>query len=202
MFSKCSSRGSSGLRGLKSSIDNESIGDNSSAVNFFELPSENLPGLTQRNNGIRPYRIKEQEVKRINPFYHLISSENSEKFYPKIGITYLWVLKNYNEVVVGIENSIFNQITNGMGHPTLAANFTPTGEVNDNECRAIIGGEIKFKNGVWELDNNSGRFGQTGDPELDQHYLEQTKAIILRNNSDLEIKTKLFQKYISSCIVS
>jgi hypothetical protein len=93
-----------------------------------------------------------------------------------------------------------------LGHPTLAAAFdSSSGEANLKEGKAFVGGELNFKNGHWELDNYSGRFGKVTNlhPLVALRLMDEAaegfkKVIGEKPNINITMKKGIFNQFPSS----
>lgn len=132
-----------------------------------------------------PKIVKPQEQERINIAYMNIM-QNAQKnisFSPMKNVTYLWVYAENKDILLGVEQpwdhpelfvdvndsdalNHFNQLKlqlkkqGKLGHPTLATAFAKSGRALPYEGKAFIGGELRFVDNQWIIDNNSGRFGR------------------------------------------
>jgi hypothetical protein len=124
-------------------------------------------------------------------------------FTPVQGVTYLWVITEAGELVVGVENAKLesnaaafslpnarDHVDDAMlGHPTLAASFTPDGVAVPAKAR--IGGELTFDHGQWFINNASGRYsrGRAGDPTP----LLENVAVLFAQYCDLTVGIRVRQ---------
>jgi len=136
-----------------------------------------------------PFKVKPSEKGRINLAFANITMDKKDgvTFKPVQGVTYLWVYTEKKEIVIGIEEAwkypqafidtndvkqtqdferkIKPQLmaSSLLGHVTLSCLFSQAqnnrGQAEPQNGKAFIGGELKFINGKWLVDNQSGRFG-------------------------------------------
>lgn len=144
-----------------------------------------------------PKVVKPQESERISLSYNNITEQKKlagETFTPIKGVVYLWVYTTTQEIIVGIEEpwkypQAFIDVTDqkqmdnfrkivkqtkssGMlGHPTLACSFDEAGKALPEKGTAYIGGELKYIDGQWQIDNYSGRFGVLKNKATDVQHL-------------------------------
>jgi hypothetical protein len=168
-----------------------------------------------------PHRLKDTEKDRINPAF--VNLTAGDKFYPHEEIVYLWAYNANKELAVGIEypwqhpeafdldlgndneRAVWELISEqlqtliegiikhyGFGHPTLAANFDEEGSISVH--LAHLGGELKYVEGEWVIDNKSGRFGRYEEADLEiQRQIENTMLEVsdIFNNAGIPVKPKL-----------
>ena len=137
--------------------------------------------------------LRDTEKERVNPSYTNLLDFNG----PLVpSVIYLWVLNSKHEIIIGIENpwrhpeafgfdvshpidkELWRKIAaqlettsddpsahTGFGHPTLAPAFTDSGIVNIGT--AYLGGELRFEDDKWILNNRSGRYGRVREEDSD-----------------------------------
>lgn len=121
---------------------------------------------------------------RINAAYYDLT-ENGGGFTPAGGVIYLWAIRDDGHLVVGVEDptkmpAAFgvdpktvvaamqsrkaelgeevpqDNVLDGLGHPTLAVRFGPSGEALVGSAR--ISGELEEHSGSWKINDHSGRY--------------------------------------------
>jgi len=125
-----------------------------------------------------PTRIKPWESFNgniiINPDF--VSLRANPTWRPRPYVSYLWVLKDENNLFVGIETQVAHGHTTagvsptvqGYGHPTLTGGG-----------QALYGGELLYKPalGGWIINGASGRYGRSSVPVFEGTRLRQTKSL-------------------------
>lgn len=147
------------------------------------------------NLAVAPKFVKEHEQDHINK-YRLdigdagVSRNENGKIplskYLNPDSTYIWVLlklegQEHPQIVIGYENTDEGK---RYGHPTLLDDL-------DNR-KALIAGELRFLNGKWVIDNNSGRFGTGNVKErksshVQKHDLMRLAKNVFNEHTDLDI---------------
>ena len=122
---------------------------------------------------IKPWEIKNGHVV-INP--NFVSLRDDSSWQPKNYISYLWALKDENNIFVGIETQVARKHTDikvnatkqGYGHPTL----TEGG-------KALYGGELLYKPsaGGWIINGASGRYGRSPLAVVNSTRLKQVQRL-------------------------
>lgn len=100
---------------------------------------------------------------RLNLAYYDLTEEQGG-LTPVSGVTYLWVVREDGHLVIGVEDpskwpAAFPNAPkegDGLGHPTLGARFSPTGEALPGKGR--IAGELEAYRGAWKINDHSGRY--------------------------------------------
>lgn len=102
---------------------------------------------------------------RLNHAYYDLTEEQGG-LTPVVGVTYLWVIREDGHLVVGVEdpsvsptafaNAPTGRMGDGLGHPTIAAKFSLTGEALPGRGR--IAGELEAYAGAWKINDHSGRY--------------------------------------------
>jgi hypothetical protein len=122
---------------------------------------------------------------RLNAAYCDLDEDGGD-FRPAAGVTYLWAIRaDDGHLVVGVEDPSKMQaafkfdpneivkamqakkrengedvppesVLDGLGHPTLAVKFGPTGEALVGQAR--ISGELEAHGGAWKINDHSGRY--------------------------------------------
>lgn len=175
-----------------------------------------------------PTHVKPQEKGRINLAYLNLNELNitpQEKGYtfPILGINYLWVYTDKEEIIIGVEEpwkhpqlynidpknpnevEYFNKQLlptikkiGKLGHPTLASAFSDQdsslGEAIPEEGKAFIGGELVFDGKHWVINNESGRFGKLPRPPEEVQALMNQVADKFNELCGLKPEIKILAK--------
>lgn len=122
---------------------------------------------------IKPWETKDGKV-IINPDF--VSLKDNPDWRPQPYISYLWVLKDEDNIFIGIETQVAQQHTDpnttasrqGYGHPTLTEGGT-----------ALYGGELLHKPelGDWIINGASGRYGRSDVKVVEGTRLRQAKTL-------------------------
>jgi hypothetical protein len=125
-----------------------------------------------------PRRIKEWETDGgqvvSNP--NLVSLSENRSWQPRHYISYLWVLQDQDNLLVGIESQVAREhvatgtspTRQGYGHPTLTGGGT-----------ALYGGELLYKpsRGGWLINGASGRYGRSNVAVIHSTRLRQAQRL-------------------------
>lgn len=141
---------------------------------------------SEENVRTNPREVAEAPV-RLNAAWRDLTADGGLPLVD--GVVYLWVIREDNHLILGIENPAkaaqafqgdpselpanASDAIEDLGHPTLAAQFGPDGSLHVGEGR--IGGELRQMDGVWVINDSSGRYSAGR---------EETKAL-LRNAAKL-----------------
>ena len=155
----------------------------------FSRPSARL--TKRAGKTVRPWTVREGEGR----LSHTAAEARPGKpmvLDPEVSKTYLYVVKEDGSIVYAPQKYKLT-VKNNRVYQSEAVKHTDLAEAGP----AKIGGEIKYKDGVWYMDNLSGRYSAAKDPITGQIYATRTKEeldaaaeLARRSGTEQTIKAK------------
>lgn len=128
-----------------------------------EAPYDNRNNRTE-GDFVNPDGVTDAPVRLNHAYYDL--TENQGGLTLVATVRYLWVIRGDGHLVIGVEDpSVWRDAFpsaptdtsgDGLGHPSIAATFSPTGEALPGTGR--IAGELEAYRGTWKINDHSGRY--------------------------------------------
>ena len=122
---------------------------------------------------IKPWEMSGDMVLR-NP--DLVSLRDDRTWRPRPYVSYLWVMPDQDNLLVGVETQVASvhvsrgtpPTQQGYGHPTLTGGGS-----------ALYGGEVLFKpaRGGWLINGASGRYGRSSTAAMNTVRLRQAQRL-------------------------